>query len=131
MRPPSVSQTASAASSRPGTTSTGRCAIVPNAAVSPGISPTPWNATPPEPRERADAAIARSAPAAADHDDGVHALEAERAFQADRIGRRRDDDPALGADGAREQAHDRFDDAVAPRARRGDAHARLTDLDIE
>ena len=47
MRRPIVSQPASAASIRPGSSSTGRAPTKPNAVVSPGAMPMPWNSTRP------------------------------------------------------------------------------------
>ena len=73
MRRPTVSQPASAASIRPGSSSTGRVPTNPSAVVSPGVMPMPWNCDLADAGERAHALVVAPAAGAADGDDHVGA----------------------------------------------------------
>ena len=81
MRRPTVSQPASAASIRPGSSSTGRAPTKPSAVVSPGAMPMPWNATLPMRASVRTLRVVASAAGAADGDDHVGAVVVQRGFE--------------------------------------------------
>ena len=122
MRRPTVSQTASAASSRPGSSSTGRAPAKPSAAVSPGASASPCTATRASRASTCTLVSLRPAP-----------VPPMATMAVGVLGRQRDVEPAprlVEAHGAaapldvgRHQARRRADDCAA--AQRQDAHARL------
>ena len=130
MRRPTVSQPASAASIRPGSSSTGRVPTKPSAVVSPGVMPMPWNCDPADAGQRAHARVVASAAGAADGDDGVGAVVVQRGFERDVAGDRRSPLSASMAL-AISVAAPRM---IVARAGAHDAHARLADqhaLDAE
>ena len=122
MRRPTVSQTASAASSRPGNSSTGRMPTNPSAAVSPGVSAMPCTARRALARQRLRARVVAAAAGAADGDDGVGAFRRQHAAEiaAGLVEPRR---AAAAFDIGGHRARGGDDDAAA--AQRHHAHARL------
>jgi len=132
-RRPIRSQTASAASRRPGSKRTGRDPDAPEGRRLPGRQRDPVDLEPAGLRERHHACVVVPAAGAADGNDRIRRFIAQRMFEprtacaAIVLAKHA---PARGCDLAGDQVHGRVDHGVARWPAAHKAHARLTDVQM-